>query len=84
MEDRDIETVLNGANQWETDGKPDHFIFLDLGVEAAPQLVISRGPLQVGSIVGTRHAKNPRPLQSSTCLVKFVLFKLEWAQKKLA
>lgn len=32
-QDRGIDALLNGTNQWETDGRPDHFLFLDLGVE---------------------------------------------------
>ncbi|CAL1141792.1 unnamed protein product, partial [Cladocopium goreaui] len=31
--DRGIDALLNGTNQWETDGRPDHFLFLDFGVE---------------------------------------------------
>eukprot|EP00435_Cladocopium_sp_Y103_P006632 s5411_g2.t1 len=31
--ERGIDALLNGVNQWETDGRPDHFLFLDLGVE---------------------------------------------------
>lgn len=31
--ERDVDSMLNGANQWETDARPDHFLFLDLGVE---------------------------------------------------
>lgn len=32
-QDRGIDALLNGTNQWETDGRPDHFLFLDFGVE---------------------------------------------------
>ncbi|CAK9086314.1 unnamed protein product, partial [Durusdinium trenchii] len=31
--DREGDVLASGANQWETDGRPDHFLFLDLGVE---------------------------------------------------
>lgn len=31
--ERDVDSMLNGANQWETDARPDHFLFVDLGVE---------------------------------------------------
>ena len=37
LQDRGIDALLNGTNQWETDGRPDHFLFLDFGVEVAAQ-----------------------------------------------